>query len=70
MTATEYRDALSRVGLTQVGAAKLFGVNPRTSQRWALGEQDIPRAVAIALRLMGRHQVSPEEAAALVAEAP
>ena len=52
MTAPEYRTALAALGLSQVGAAKLFKVNERTSRRWALGEQAIPEAVAIALRLM------------------
>ena len=52
MTPSEYRAALAALGLSQVGAAKLFKVNERTSRRWALGEQEIPEAVAIALRLM------------------
>lgn len=52
MTPNAYREALDSLGLSQVGAATLFGVNPRTSRRWALGEQDIPKAVEIALRLM------------------
>ncbi len=52
MTAAEYRDALAALGLTQVGAARLFGVNERTSRRWALGQNDIPRAVEIVLKQM------------------
>jgi hypothetical protein len=60
MTPEEYRAALTRLGLSVVGAGKLFGVNPRTSQRWAAGEQDIPRAVMIALTLMVRYRVHPE----------
>jgi hypothetical protein len=59
MTPTEYRETLARLGLSVVGAGRFFGVNPRTSQRWASGEQDIPRAVAIALRLMIRFRVPP-----------
>lgn len=59
MNAEQYRDALARLDLTQVGAAKLFGVNDRTSRRWAIGEQEIPQAVAIALRLMIRFDVKP-----------
>lgn len=57
MTPTEYRDALTRLDLSVVGAGRFFGVNPRTSQRWAAGEQDLPRAVTIALRLMIRFRV-------------
>jgi hypothetical protein len=52
MTSDEYRDALARLGLSQVKAAHLFGSDPRTSRRWALGERDIPICVEIVLRLM------------------
>ena len=45
MTAAEYRAALSRLGLTQGGAATLLGVDARTSRRWACGESDIPPPV-------------------------
>lgn len=62
MTPTEYRTAIARLGLSQVGAARLFGVDPRTSRRWALGEQPIPRAVAMCLRMMVSHDVSAAEA--------
>ena len=36
------------------GAAQFFKVADRTSQRWALGESEIPEAVAMLLRLMIR----------------
>lgn len=52
MTPDAYRASLDSLGLSQVGAARLFGVDPRTSRRWALGEQDIPKAVELALQLM------------------
>lgn len=52
VTADLYREALKSLGLTQAGAARVFAVNERTSRRWALGEQDIPKAVEIALKLM------------------
>jgi DNA-binding transcriptional regulator YiaG len=38
----EYRSALERLGLSQVAAAKLLGVDARTSRRWANGERDVP----------------------------
>jgi hypothetical protein len=31
----QYRDALARLDLTQVAAARLLGINDRTSRRWA-----------------------------------
>jgi hypothetical protein len=46
MTARQYRARLAALGLTQVDAARLLGVDPRTSRRWALGESPIPEAVA------------------------
>lgn len=52
MTPTEFRAALTALHLSQVWAARLFGVNERTARRWAAGEQDIPRAVDLALRLL------------------
>ena len=42
MTPDEYRETIERLGLTQNGAARLLGVDERTSRRWALGERDIP----------------------------
>lgn len=59
MTPIAYRECLDRLGLSQVGAAKLFRVNERTARRWALGEQDVPRAVDITLTLMVRFKVKP-----------
>lgn len=62
MTPAEYRDALAALALSQVRAAALFGVDARTSRRWALGEAAVPRMVALALRLMLRHGVNADEA--------
>ena len=45
MDLTEYRAAIARLGLTQGGAARLVGVDARTSRRWALGEVPVPGAV-------------------------
>ena len=42
MTPDEYREALEALDLTQAGAARLLGVDDRTSRRWACGERDIP----------------------------
>lgn len=52
MTPDSYRASLAGLGLSQVGAARLFGVDPRTSRRWAAGDLEIPKAVQIALKLM------------------
>lgn len=42
MTSDEYRTMIDQLGLTQGAAARLLGVDERTSRRWALGERDIP----------------------------
>jgi DNA-binding transcriptional regulator YiaG len=42
MTPDEYRETIERLGLSQVRAALLLGVDERTSRRWAIGERDIP----------------------------
>lgn len=62
MTPTQYQAAIDRLGLSQVGAARLLGVDPRTSRRWVAGDLAIPRAVALALRLMLAQGVDPDEA--------
>lgn len=65
MTPTEYRDALAALNLSQVGAARLFGVDPRTSRHWA-ADMNPPAAVALCLRLMMAHGVTVEDAASLI----
>lgn len=62
VTPAEYRAALNALGLSQGRAALLFGVDPRTSRRWALGEAAVPRMVALVLRLVLRHGVTTDEA--------
>lgn len=55
MTPTEYRAAIARLGLSQVAAGKLLGVDGRTSQKWALGERAVPPPVARLLAYMERY---------------
>jgi hypothetical protein len=52
MTPTQYREAIARLGLSQVAAGAFLGVAPRTSRAWALGERPVPQAVAMLLRLL------------------
>lgn len=42
MTPDEYRTTIETLGLSQVAAARLLGVDERTSRRWANGERDVP----------------------------
>jgi len=50
VTPTQYRTALAKLELSQVGAARLFGVGERTSRRWA--EEGVSGVPEILLRLM------------------
>jgi len=50
MTANQYRAALDRLGLTQVGAARLLGVNEVTGRRWA--RYGVTGTAEILLRLL------------------
>ncbi len=50
MTPKQFRAALKRLGLTQVGAARRLGVNPRTVRFWVAGTYRIPEPVVILLR--------------------
>jgi DNA-binding transcriptional regulator YiaG len=53
VTPDEYRLAIEQLGLSQIAAARLLGVDERTSRRWANGERDIPPpAVRFLLYLM------------------
>lgn len=61
MTAKQFQTALDRLGLSQVGAARLVGADPRTARRWALGERSVPEPVAILLRLMLAGKVTSDD---------
>lgn len=68
MTPEEYRAALDALDLTQAQAAKLMGVDDRTSRRWALGERAIPGSVSLALELMLGQQPKTERLDAVAVE--
>jgi predicted transcriptional regulator len=51
VTATEFRDALSGLGLSQVRAAMLFGVSDRVVRMWIAGDRAVPELVARVVRL-------------------
>jgi hypothetical protein len=61
MTPKQFQAAIDRLGLSQVRAAKLFGADPRTARRWALGERDVPECVAIVLRLLLSGKITIED---------
>ncbi len=49
MSPTEYRDAIARLGLTQVEAGRVLGVSARTAQNYATRGPTGPAALAIRL---------------------
>ena len=51
MTAKQFNAAIERLGLSQVGAAKLIGITGRTCRRYAAGDAEIPEPTAKLLRL-------------------
>jgi transcriptional regulator with XRE-family HTH domain len=61
VTANQFRTALDRLGLSQLGAARLFNANDRTVRRWAIGERGVPPTVAILLKLMIAGKVTAED---------
>ena len=61
MTANQFRTALDRLKLSQLGAARLLGVDGRTARRWALGERAIPTVAAILLRLLVAGKITPRD---------
>jgi len=52
MTPDEFREIIRKLGLSQIAAARLLGVNARTSRRWASGERDIPPPAVRFLRYL------------------
>lgn len=68
MSPAEYRDALADVGLSPSSASKFFQTDERTTRRWAADDngKDVPRAVAITLRLMATYKLTPDDVTALM----
>lgn len=65
MFSDEYRKAIAVLGLSQVAAADMLDIGPRTSRRFALGEQPVWPLATCLLRLMLAKGVSPQELAEL-----
>ena len=60
MSCNQYRDAISRLGLSQGAAAAFLGVSIRTSWGYANGEP-IPVGYAKLLRLMIERGIQPAD---------
>lgn len=49
MTSTELRTSITRLGLSQAGAARILGIDPRTMRRYCSGELPVPKWMEYAL---------------------
>lgn len=49
---TEYTLAIERLGWSQVGAAKMLGIDARTSRRYAAGDLELPKPLQMLLRVL------------------
>jgi hypothetical protein len=61
VTGRQFKLAIRRLRLSQMGTARLLGVDSRTARRWVLDERRIPEAVAIILELMLAGKVTVED---------
>jgi hypothetical protein len=61
VTAKQFQAAIDRLGLSQLGAARLLGADGRTARRWSLGERSVPPAVAILLKLLIAGKVTQDD---------
>lgn len=64
MTATDFRSAIERLGLSQVGASRVLGVSDRAVRQWIAGDRSVPEPVAKLLRLMASGAVTPDQVGA------
>jgi DNA-binding transcriptional regulator YiaG len=62
MTPDQFRTAINKLGLSQVAAARLFGVDEETSRQWANGERDIPAPAVRFLHYLIATRTKGEEA--------
>ena len=68
MTPDEFREALKRLGLSQVEFARSVGVHDVTARRWAAGKLEVPASVSLFLRLIIGHRLSWDDARYWIAQ--
>jgi DNA-binding transcriptional regulator YiaG len=61
MPPTELDTILSRLGLSQLGAARLLDIDGRTVRRWIAGEVPIPQSITLLFKAMAKYRISPEQ---------
>lgn len=63
MTPKQFTAAIAKLGLSQVGAAKLLGITDRTARRYVAGDCEIPEPTAKLLRLALSGKITTEDIA-------
>ncbi len=58
MNSGQFRSILNRLGLSQLEAARIFGIGERTARRWAAGIARVPHTVALLLLLLADGKIS------------
>jgi len=62
MAPDQFRTTINKLGLSQVAAARLFGVDEETLHQWANGERDIPAPAVRFLHYLIATRTKGEEA--------
>lgn len=62
MDASEYREALSTLQMSQEGARHFFRIGKRTAIAYARGEKAVPELIAMLLSIMLTYGISPVQA--------
>ena len=72
MTPKQYEAAIKRLGLSQVGAARYFGISERQSRRFIKGDSaaPIPIAIEMLLNMLLEAELSPLAARGKYCKAP
>lgn len=61
MTSEQYSRMITKLGLSQVRAARFLGLSDRNGQRIARGEIEVPPAIGYLLKLMTKYGVMPAD---------
>ncbi len=69
MKAREFRELVEQLGLSQIEAARLFGVETRSVRRWESGERAVPGPVANFLVYLVTSGITGEDALAVIDDA-
>lgn len=61
LSGEQFWTKLQKIGFSQVGFAKKFGIGPRTVRDWKAGTYPVPLWVEIVLKVMTDNKLKPED---------